>query len=59
MINLKNYESFIWMGFKCLKAAEPQLGYSLLFSTKTFGVPGTHMIDLRKMKDLNDRGATQ
>ena len=38
------------MGFKYLKAAEPQLGYSLLFSTKPLGVPGTHMINFRKMK---------
>ena len=29
----KNYEPFLWMGFNCLKAAEPLWGDSLLFTT--------------------------
>lgn len=38
------------MGFNYLKATEPLQGESLLFITKSSGVPGTHLIDLRMMK---------
>ena len=38
------------MRFNCLKGADPLQGDSLLFTTKSSGVPGTHFIDLRKMK---------
>ena len=38
------------MAFNCLKAAEPLLKDRLLFTTKSPGDPGTHLIDLRKMK---------
>lgn len=37
-----NYESFLWVGFICLKAAEPLLKFS--------GVPATHLIDKKSMK---------
>lgn len=37
-----NYESFLWIGFICLKAAEPLLKFS--------GVPATHLIDKKSMK---------
>ena len=46
----KLYGHFLWMGFNCIKATEPLLGDSLLFTTKSPGGPGTHLIDLRKMK---------
>ena len=38
------------MRFNYLKAAEPLQGDCLLFTTKTLGVPGTHLNNLRKMK---------
>ena len=38
---------------------EPLPVDSLLFTTKFPGIPGTHFIDLRRMKDLADLGATQ
>ena len=43
------------MGFSCLKAGEPQLGDSLLFTTKSPEGPGTHLIDLRSMKERLER----
>ena len=36
------------VGFNCLKATEPLLRDSLLFTTKPPGVP--HLIDLEKVK---------
>ena len=39
------------MGFNCLRAAEPLLGDSLLFTIKSPGVPGTHLIKLTRQKD--------
>ena len=47
------------MGFNCLKAAEPPQRDSLLFTTKSTGVPGTRFIDFRRMKDGVELGATQ
>ena len=38
------------MWFNCLKATEPLRGDGLLFRTQSPGVPGTHLIDLGKMK---------
>ena len=38
------------MGFNCLKATELLQRGSLYFATKCPGVPGTHLIDLRRMK---------
>ena len=40
----------LWMGFNCLKATEPLRGGSLLFTTKFLEIPGTHLINLRRMK---------
>ena len=40
---------FLWIGFNCLKAAEPLGGDSLLFTTKFPGFSGTHLIDLRRI----------
>ena len=46
----KLYGPFLWMGFNCLKATEPPRGDSLLFTTKFLESPGTHLIDLRRIK---------
>ena len=40
----------LWMGFNCLKAAEPPRGDSLLFTAKFPEVPGTLLINLGSMK---------
>ena len=55
----KLYGSFLWMGFNCLKATEPLRRDSLLFTTQFPGVPGTHLIDFRRMKGRVDFVATQ
>ena len=39
------------MGFNCLNATEPLQVDSLLFTTKSPGVPGTYFIDRGRMKD--------
>ena len=49
----------LWMGFNCPKATEPLQGGSLLFTTKFPEVPGTHLIDLGRMKNWVDLGDTQ
>ena len=36
--------------FNCLKPTKPLNGDSLIFTTQSPGVPGTHLIDLRRMK---------
>ena len=38
------------MGFSCPKAKVPLRGDSLLFTAKLPGGPGTHLIDLERMK---------
>ena len=38
------------MGFNCLKAKEPLEGGSLLFTTQFPEIPGTHLINLARMK---------
>ena len=38
------------MGFNCLKATEPLRGDGLLFTTKFQEIPGTHYIELGRMK---------
>ena len=47
------------MGYNCPKATEPLQGDSLLFTAKLPGIPGTRFIDLRRMKNWFDLGATQ
>ena len=37
--------------FTSLKTTEPQGGESLLLTTMTSGVPGAHLVDLRRKKD--------
>ena len=50
-VTLNFKAAILWMGFNCLKTAEPLGGDSLFFTTKSPGVPGTHWINLRRMKD--------
>ena len=50
---------FLWMGFNCLKATEPLRGASLLFTTKFPESPGTHLINLGRLKGTVESGATQ
>ena len=50
---------FLWMGFNCLKAAEPLLGESLLFTTKSPKVPDTHLIHSGRMKGWVNLGTIQ
>ena len=47
------YGLFLLMGFNSLKATEPLQSDSLLllFTTQFPGFPGTHLIDLGRMKD--------
>ena len=46
----KLYGPFLWMGFNCLKAVESLRGSSLLFTANSPEIPGTHIIDLGRMK---------
>ena len=46
----KLYGTFLWIWFNCLQAAGPLVGNSLLFTTKSAGVPGAHLINLGRMK---------
>ena len=50
--NNKLYGLFLCMEFNCLKATEPLRGDSLLSTTRSPGVPGTHLIYLRRMKAM-------
>ena len=47
------------MGFNCLNAIEPLRGHSLLFTTKSPGVPGTHFVNPGRMKGCVDIEGTQ
>ena len=44
-------DHFLRMGLNCLKATEPLQGGILLFTTKFPEIPGTHLINLGRMKD--------
>ena len=46
----KTLLSLLWMSFNCLKAAEPLLGESLLFTIKFPEIAGIHLMDLGRMK---------
>ena len=50
---------FLWMGFNCLKAAEPLRGGSLLFNIKFSKILGTRLISFGRMKDWVDLGVIQ
>ena len=47
------------MGFNCLIAKQPLLGGSLLFTTKFPEIPGTHLINLGRMKGQDNLGVIQ
>ena len=49
---------FFMEGFNCLKYTEPLQGSSLLFITQFRKIPGTHLINLGRMKGWLDLGAT-
>ena len=55
----KNFMTPFWMGFNRVKVTAPPQGDSLLFTTKSPGVPGTHLIDLGRIKGSVDLGATK
>ena len=57
MKNLKCWGPFLWMGFNCFQATEPLRGGSLLFTTQAQRVPGTHLINLERMKGWAEFGA--
>ena len=52
----KLYGSFLWTEMNCLKSTEPLQGGSLLFITQFRKIPGTHLINLGKMKGWLDLG---
>ena len=54
----KLYGPFLWMRLTTSRL-EPLWGGSLLFTTKFPEIPGTHFIDLGRMKGWVDLGATQ
>ena len=49
VLKKKLYGAFLWMGSTASRL-EPLRGGSLLFTTKYPEVPGTHFIDLGRMK---------
>ena len=49
----------LWIRLNCIKAIEPLQGDSLLFTFKSPGIPGTHLIYPGRMKDRVDLVATQ
>ena len=49
----------LWMGLNCFKATEPLRGGSLLFTPKFPEIPGTHLINLGRMKGWVNLGVTQ
>ena len=42
--------TLLWIGFNCFKAAEPLQRDSLVFTTESSNVPGTHLVNLGEMK---------
>ena len=43
---IDSFIPFIWMEFSRLKSTKPLRGDSLIFTTKSPGVPGNHFINL-------------
>ena len=54
--NFKNFMAPLYGWGSTASKLEPLRGGSLLFTTKFPEIPGTHFVDLGRMKDL---GATQ
>ena len=50
---------FLWIGFNCLKATVPVQRDRLFFTTKYSEGPGSHLINLRRMKDRVNIGGPQ
>ena len=50
--------NFLWMGLNCIKGTDSQ-GHSLLLTTKSPGVPGTHFINIGRMKGCVDLDVIQ
>ena len=46
----------LWIEFNCVKTRKPLQGGTLLLTTKSPKVPGTHLIDLKRMKGWTDPG---
>ena len=46
----KLYNPFLWMGFNCLKIKKPLQRDSLLFTTQSPGLLGTHLVGLGWIK---------
>ena len=55
-IIFKKLSPFLWE-FNCLKHAEPIRRDTLLLTTKSPGIPGTHLINLRGVKGWVNLGA--
>ena len=51
------YDPILWMGFNFLKATLG--GDSLFFNTWSLGLPGAHLVDLRRKNGCVDLGPTQ
>ena len=49
MKNIKLYGPFLWMG-STVNATEPLQEATLLFTNQSPGVPGTHLMEFRRMK---------
>ena len=58
LLGKKNYDSFLWIGFICLKATKPLRRDFLLFTAKYPEGPATHLLDFGRMKGWVDLGAT-
>ena len=50
LLQKKLYDPLIWTGLNCLKPTEPLQGGSLLFITQFQEIPGTHLINMGRMK---------
>ena len=59
ILKTRLYGPFLWMEFNYLKVTVPLQGGSLLYTTNFPEIPGTHVSDLRRMKDWVNFGATQ
>ena len=58
MTNKKNFMAPFYVWGSTASRLQPLQGGSLLFTTKLQEIPGTHFIDLGKMKGWVDLGAT-
>ena len=58
MTNKKNFTAPFYVWGSTASRLQPLQGGSLLFTTKLQEIPGTHFIDLGKMKGWVNLGAT-